>query len=71
MLVIFFVYGIWKTGIKAWMIFGAITGLFIGYGVGGDVWGARLFDIFTGENTRYSAEDVGKTHTKSDDDHVA
>jgi hypothetical protein len=71
LLVIFFVYGIWRAGIKAWMTFGAITGLFIGYGVGGDIWGARLFDLFTGQNSRRSAEKNAKKHKKSDDDHVA
>jgi hypothetical protein len=71
LLVMFFVYGIWRAGLKAWMTFGAITGLFIGYGIGGDIWGARLFDLFTGQNSRRSVEKKAKTHKKNDDDHVA
>lgn len=44
---------IWKTGdFKALMEFGAMTGLCLGYGLGGDIWGARLYDLFSGHNTQ-------------------
>jgi tetratricopeptide (TPR) repeat protein len=56
LLYLFFAYGIWRAGLKAWMIFGALTGLFIGYGIGGDIWGARIFDLFTGQNSRRNVE---------------
>ena len=71
LLFLFFRYGIWRAGLKAWMTFGALTGLFIGYGIGGDIWGARFFDLFTGQNSRRSVEKSAKKHKESDDDHVA
>ncbi|MGA2802637.1 MAG: hypothetical protein ABSE97_09780 [Verrucomicrobiota bacterium] len=33
------------------MMFGAIIGLCLGYGLGGDIWGARLFGLFAHLNT--------------------
>jgi hypothetical protein len=33
LLFLFFRYGIWRAGPKAWLTFGALTGLFIGYGI--------------------------------------
>ena len=71
LLFLFFRYGIWRAGPKAWMTFGAITGLFIGYGIGGDIWGARLFDLFTGQNSRRSVEKKTKANKKSDAKNVA
>lgn len=67
LLYLFFRYGIWRAGLKAWMTFGALSGLFVGYGIGGDLWGARLFDLFTGQNSRRSFEkkpEVKKRHDK-------
>jgi hypothetical protein len=53
LLITFIALKIWKTtNLKGWMTFGAIIGLCIGYGLGGDIWGARLFDLFTGRNSR-------------------
>jgi hypothetical protein len=71
LLYLFFRYGIWRAGPKAWLTFGAITGLFIGYGIGGDIWGARFFDLFTGQNSRRSVEKKTETQNKSDDKNVA
>jgi hypothetical protein len=68
LLFMFFRYGIWKTGLGAWMTFGAVTGLFIGYGIGGDIWGARLFDLFTGQNSRRGVEKEIKARKKRDED---
>jgi hypothetical protein len=53
LLVIFVAFKIWKTAnFKQWMMFGAMIGLCIGYGLGGDIWGARLFGFFTHLNTK-------------------
>ncbi len=71
LLFLFFRYGIWRAGLKVWLVFGALTGLFIGYGIGGDLWGARLFDLFTGQNSRRAVEKQIKAQKKNDEDHVA
>ena len=71
LLIMFFAYGIWRAGPKVWMTFGALTGLFIGYGIGGDIWGARFFDLFTGQNSRRGVEKSAKKYKERDDDHVA
>jgi len=34
------------------MMFGAMIGLCLGYGLGGDIWGARLFGLFSYLNTK-------------------
>ena len=61
LLILFVGFKIWKTAdFKMWMTFGALIGLCIGYGLGGDIWGARLFDLFTGRNTRRLVEEDGK-----------
>ena len=61
LLILFVGIKIWKTAdFKMWMTFGALIGLCIGYGLGGDIWGARLFDLFTGRNTRRLVEEDGK-----------
>lgn len=67
LLYLFFAYGIWRAGLKAWMTFGALTGLFIGYGMGGDIWGARFFDLFTGQNSLGGNDKKIKTHKESGD----
>lgn len=62
-LLVFFLSGKpWETAnITTWLTFASITGLFIGYGLGGDIWGARLFDLFTGMNSRRQVEqDAGR-----------
>jgi hypothetical protein len=62
LLIIFIVSKIWKTtNFKVWMTFGALIGLCVGYGIGGDIWGARLFDLFTGRNIRRLVEKAGES----------
>jgi hypothetical protein len=39
------------------MKLGAMIGLCLGYGLGGDIWGARLSDLFTGHNTERLVKD--------------
>jgi hypothetical protein len=47
----------WKTAnFEILMMFGAITGVCMGYGLGGDIWGARLFGFFTHLNTKGMVE---------------
>jgi hypothetical protein len=47
----------WKTAsFEKLMMLGAMIGLCLGYGLGGDIWGARLFGFFTHMNTRGVAE---------------
>jgi hypothetical protein len=36
----------WKGDFRTMLMFGALIGLFLGYGLGGDIWGARFFDFF-------------------------
>jgi len=67
LLVLFIVLKIWKTAsFKSWMIFGAMIGLCVGYGLGGDILGAKLFDLFTHLNTSKAVEADKKDdrHTK-------
>jgi len=45
-----------KLGVHQWLIFGAMIGLCLGYGLGGDIWGARLYGFFTGHNFQKEAE---------------
>jgi hypothetical protein len=48
---------IWSTGdFRRFGICCALISLFIGYGIGGDIWGARLFDWFTGRASRRQVE---------------
>ena len=48
LLVIFIMLKMWKTAnFEGLMLFGAMVGLCVGYGLGGDVWGAKFFDLFT------------------------
>lgn len=62
LLIIFIISKIWQTvNLKVWMTFGALIGLCMGYGLGGDIWGARLFDLFTGHNSRRLVEKDGKS----------
>jgi len=62
LLIAFVAFGGWKTAnLKVWMTFGALIGLCIGYGVGGDIWGARLFDLFTGQISRRQVGKDGKS----------
>jgi len=57
LLVIFIVLNFRKTAsFESWMIFGAMIGLCVGYGLGGDIWGAKLFDLFTHLNTSKAVE---------------
>ena len=52
LLITFVALQIWKTtNLKVWMTFGAMIGICLGYGLGGDIWGARLFDFFTHQKT--------------------
>lgn len=37
-------------------LFAGITGLCFGYAFGGDIWGARLYDLFTGHSSAQHAE---------------
>jgi hypothetical protein len=61
LLITFVAFKIWKTAdFKMWMTFGALIGLCIGYGLGGDIWGARLFDLFTGSKSRRYVEKDGE-----------
>lgn len=62
LLVLFLSAKPWQTAdITTWLTFASITGLFIGYGLGGDIWGARLFDLFTGMKSRRQVErDAGR-----------
>ena len=61
LLIIFVAFKIWKTAdFKIWMTFGALIGLCVGYGLGGDIWGARFFDLFTGHNSRRYVEKNGE-----------
>ena len=67
LLVIFVVLFFKKTAsFESWMIFGAMIGLCVGYGLGGDIWGAKLFDLFTHLNTSKAVEADKKDdmHTK-------
>src|ERR1043166_3345511 len=45
-----------KFGISEWLTSAAFTGLCLGYALGGDIWGARLFDLFTGHSSRKDAK---------------
>jgi hypothetical protein len=45
---------------KAFTTFGAFCGLLLGYALGGDRWGARLFMLFTGH--RVPIDDAQKKH---------
>jgi uncharacterized membrane protein len=57
LLVIFVVLNFKKAvSFESWMIFGAMIGLSVGYGLGGDIWGAKLFDLFTHLNTSKAVE---------------
>jgi hypothetical protein len=47
---------IWSTGdFRRFGICCALISLFIGYGIGGDIWGARLFSFFRGRNVERDA----------------
>ncbi len=60
LLIFFIVSKIWRTaGLAHCLAFCAVIGLFLGYGLGGDIWGARLFDLFTGLNSRRHVEQHG------------
>jgi hypothetical protein len=37
---------IWRAEGHSLLMYSAVVGLFLGYGLGGDIWGARLFDFF-------------------------
>jgi len=53
LVIIFVILKIWKTAnFEQLMVFGAMIGLCLGYGLGGDIWGARLFGLFTHLNTK-------------------
>jgi hypothetical protein len=52
LLIIFVALHIWKTAsLESWAMFGAMIGLCLGYGLGGDILGARLFDFFARQKT--------------------
>src|SRR5437016_4798016 len=58
LLVTAIVLKVWiKSDLKELMKFAAVIGLCLGYGLGGDIWGARVFDLFAGHN---SEKDAGK-----------
>jgi hypothetical protein len=62
LLIVFVAFKIWETAdFKIWMTFGALIGLCVGYGIAGDIWGARLFDLFTGLNSRRLVEKDGNS----------
>jgi hypothetical protein len=49
---------IWSTmHVEGMLMFGALAGLFLGYALGGDLWGARLFDLFAHTQSRKVAEE--------------
>ncbi len=53
LLLLGFKMDIWSTNrVESMAAFGALTGLFLGYGLGGDLWGARLFDLFAHTQSR-------------------
>jgi len=57
LLLVVFIKYIWnKAGIRGWIVFCALISLFMGYGIGGDIWGARFFDFFTGQNSQRQVE---------------
>lgn len=57
LLIIFVVLKIWKkANFEELMLFSAMTGLCVGYGLGGDIWGAKLFDVFTHLNASKAVE---------------
>jgi len=43
---------VWTGGLHTLWLFGALIGLFTGYGLGGDLWGARIFDFFVHTESR-------------------
>ncbi len=58
LLVLSFEMGIWSAKqFEGMTVFGALTGLFLGYALGGDLWGARLFDLFAHTQSRKVAEE--------------
>src|SRR5262245_21633694 len=58
LLVLSFKMGIWSSKqVEVMAVFGALTGLFLGYGLGGDLWGARLFDLFAHTQSRKVAQE--------------
>lgn len=71
LLVIFVTVKIWKnSGIEGLIIYAAMTGLCLGYGLGSDVLGAKLFDLFTHMNASKAVEAdkknnrIGQFYTK-------
>jgi hypothetical protein len=57
LLVIFIILKVWKTAnFEELMLFCAMIGLGLGYGFGGDVLGAKLFDLFTHLNASNAVE---------------
>jgi len=62
LLIVFIISKIWKTAnYHVWMTFGALIGLCVGYGIGGDILGAKLFDLFTGQKSRQFIGKDGKS----------
>jgi hypothetical protein len=43
---------VWKGGGHGVVMYAAVVGVFLGYGLGGDIWGARIFDLFLHTDTR-------------------
>jgi hypothetical protein len=61
LLAIFMNFKIWKKAdVTTGTLFGAFIGLCVGYGLGGDIWGARIFDLFTGLKVRREVEADGE-----------
>lgn len=63
-LVISIRFEIYAKDWRAFTIFGAFCGLLLGYAFGGDKWGARLFNFFTGHRVP-TYDDPPKTDEKN------
>ena len=62
LLIVFLASKFWKTAdVRIWLPCASVIGLFVGYGFGGDIWGARLFDLFTGRSSRRLVDKDGKS----------
>ncbi len=53
-------FRLYAQGWEAVTALGGFCGLLLGYAVGGDKWGARLFTIFTGHRVRIESARAGQ-----------
>jgi hypothetical protein len=61
LLITFVGFQLWKNAdFETCVAFCAITGLCLGYGLGEDIWGARLFGLFSHLNTQRLVRQDGK-----------